>query len=307
MPRRGGRQFQSIHRIADRRIPEMARGFLKAVDEFRDELSLDAVRDLIERNLDPVALPFSLFDDALLDDWRPLVFEIQEKVAERTADFDVQKQDKPIDTVGTEFGFDEADPRAIRNAETFAANLVAEVSANTKMGIRAIIAEGQRGRLTVDEMARRIREIVGLTERESKSVEAFRRGLEARGDLNPRQIEERTQRFYRRKLNQRARRIARNETLNAAQSGRQELWRQARDKGFLDTRRTVRVWIVAPDERVCPICAPMQGQKRGLEEQFQSPVGPAALHPPIHIQCRCDVRLEFGDPATINQDELLRI
>lgn len=47
------------------------------------------------------------------------------------------------------------------------------------------------------------------------------------------------------------------------------------------------VWNTVMDERVCPICAPMDGQERVPNNPFLGGDGSTANHPPIHIRCRC--------------------
>ena len=45
-------------------------------------------------------------------------------------------------------------------------------------------------------------------------------------------------------------------------------------------------WKTSRDERVCPICAPLEGKVIKTEVYFESQ-GVTALHPPIHPRCRC--------------------
>jgi len=53
-------------------------------------------------------------------------------------------------------------------------------------------------------------------------------------------------------------------------------------------------WVTVMDERVCPICMPMEGQVRTLGTPFTGGDGSSAIHPPIHIRCRC-----FLEPLSI--------
>ena len=50
-------------------------------------------------------------------------------------------------------------------------------------------------------------------------------------------------------------------------------------------------WVTGHDERVCPICAPMNGQVKNVNEPFvgKLPNGKIikVMTPPIHCQCRC--------------------
>jgi len=44
-----------------------------------------------------------------------------------------------------------------------------------------------------------------------------------------------------------------------------------------------KTWMTARDELVCPICAPLHGEIRGLLENFSGGIN----SPPIHPHCRC--------------------
>jgi len=48
--------------------------------------------------------------------------------------------------------------------------------------------------------------------------------------------------------------------------------------------------MVAWDDRLCPICAPLDGLTAGLEESFE---GGFMRPPDPHPNCRCSVGLSF--------------
>lgn len=76
--------------------------------------------------------------------------------------------------------------------------------------------------------------------------------------------------------------IARHETMLAADEGQRQGWDQAVDAGLLP-EGTRRVWIVTPDERLCPICAALEDKTAPLGGVY-----PGGFDgPPAHIQCRC--------------------
>lgn len=77
----------------------------------------------------------------------------------------------------------------------------------------------------------------------------------------------------------RARRIAVTETTRAYAEGNLAAWRAG---GFVEQRQ----WQTAADERVCPVCGPMQGIVAGINEPFRHPrLGAVAI--PAHVGCRC--------------------
>lgn len=44
-------------------------------------------------------------------------------------------------------------------------------------------------------------------------------------------------------------------------------------------------WLTAEDERTCPVCAPLDGQRAALGDTFAGGVA----HPPAHPGCRCAI------------------
>lgn len=74
----------------------------------------------------------------------------------------------------------------------------------------------------------------------------------------------------------RARRIALTEVTRAYAKGNREAWVAS---GVVDGR----TWRTSADEAVCPICGPLAGQERALNEPFT----PEISDPPAHVQCRC--------------------
>jgi SPP1 gp7 family putative phage head morphogenesis protein len=86
--------------------------------------------------------------------------------------------------------------------------------------------------------------------------------------------------------------IARTETMRASNQGLLESWDQATDKGLL-TGSELKVWIVTPDDRLCPICEPLDEEKRELDDTFNVD-GDEIDGPPAHPRCRCTLGLVSG-------------
>jgi SPP1 gp7 family putative phage head morphogenesis protein len=71
--------------------------------------------------------------------------------------------------------------------------------------------------------------------------------------------------------------IARTETLRAHNEGRKVFYRQV--------RITKVRWVIADDERTCPICRPLDGKVFGVDE---------VDGPPKHPGCRCTSTIDVG-------------
>jgi SPP1 gp7 family putative phage head morphogenesis protein len=87
----------------------------------------------------------------------------------------------------------------------------------------------------------------------------------------------------------RAETIARTETMRAANEGQIEAWQQAAETGLLTGNESTE-WITTPDDRLCPICEPLDGQTTALGGTFEVD-GDRVSSPPAHPRCRCTVGL----------------
>lgn len=220
-----------------------------------------------------------------------------------------------ITEAGFGLSFTLDDPLAVRVAESLAANMVTNVTAETKQAIRDIVVRGFREGIAPRVQAREIMGLVGLTRRDAGAADRYLAGLLADG-MDPTRAESLFDRYTRRLLRRRAENIARTEMRNAATQGRRLGWQQAADAGYLDPASTRIIWMVTPDDRLCARCAPMAGQTVGFYDAFTSRVeatgdlsgNPGGITPfggstralaehvtvngpPLHPSCRCDIAL----------------
>lgn len=166
-----------------------------------------------------------------------------------------------------------------------AATLVKQVNGTSVKGVRAIIRDGFAAGRHPRSMARDIRAVVGLTEPQSVAVARFRQGLVDAG-VPDAMVERRMVRYADRLLRHRADIIARTESMTGINAGRSQLWQQLAADGALDPG-TKREWLTAEDERVCPICGPLNGTPAALDGSYQLNTGATVDHPPAHPACRC--------------------
>jgi len=84
----------------------------------------------------------------------------------------------------------------------------------------------------------------------------------------------------------RAETISSTEVTRALQAVSDKLQKDLRDSGI----ETVMRWLTAEDERVCPICGPLD---KAVEETWRQviPTGP-----PAHVHCRCRTVVEYLKP-----------
>jgi SPP1 gp7 family putative phage head morphogenesis protein len=68
----------------------------------------------------------------------------------------------------------------------------------------------------------------------------------------------------------------------------------------------VKVWRTADDERVCPVCEPLDGKIISSSSNFSSESFSGG-EPPAHALCRCTVEYEFRDCAELAKSHKLSI
>jgi len=275
-------EYRAIHRIADRLAPEMRQAFLRAVKLLRERLDVTRLRELLNRgDQGELGAFWQAFEQEVGPELRAPIREAVMQTGERT---------------GRQFGlrFDMTNPRAITAIDNLAATLIHDITLESREAIRAVLRAGFNEGVTVPDMARRIRGSVGLNARSALAVENFRAAQLDQG-IDPEVVDERADRYAQRLLRQRATNIARTETMAASNLGQQAVWQEAQHEGLIGA--ATRIWITTPDDRLCEICEPMDGQVRGLNEPFITGEGFSVDLPPAHPQCRCAVGLNVESPV----------
>lgn len=265
----------TILRLAMRLAPAMRRAFLAAVSGAAGAIEIgdleDAVRSgRVQQVLD--AAQMGLLSDEALKRLRP---EIGRVFAVGVANGADVAEVNPLS-----YGFDLRNPESLTWARQHAAALVTEVTDSTEAGLRALIDVGQREGLSVDALAREIREVVGLHSQQIAAVESFRARLADEG-VEADRLARRVARYADAQLQRRAENIARTEVITASNVGQQRLWEAAGTAGDLDEKSTRRVWTATDDDRLDPLCEELDDEEAGLDEPFTSGI----MHPPLHPSC----------------------
>lgn len=201
-----------------------------------------------------------------------------------------------------------ANPNVLRAATVTRLRLIREISEFSRDAIHDVLLDASKGSLPPAEVARRLKGLVGLTQTQTNAVQNYRRLLEA-GDhgealtralrdkrfdrslqgqpLAPEKIDQMVDRYAERMHAYRAQNIARTEGIRTLAEGNHASWQDAIDAGTVVRGDLIRSWIVAEDERTCPVCAAIPGMNPdgvGFDQPFDSPDGPVSL-PPAHPSC----------------------
>ena len=198
------------------------------------------------------------------------------------------------------------DPMA-EGVQDWTANRAADfVTNSTQEQINAIRAVVRRAAsledMSVDQLARAIRPMVGLTQQQATANFNYYQNLLENGTSKKRALDLST-RYAARQHRYRGYNIARTELAFAYNKGSYEGTKQAQEAGYLGD--VVKVWRTADDERVCSICGSLDGKRIAMDEDFQFPTKLQATNPgirrtpPAHPSCRCAVAYEEITPPII--------
>lgn len=158
--------------------------------------------------------------------------------------------------VGITGAFDMLHPAAVGLAQTITADLVREVTEETKEAIRWAIREGVRNFEGMPQIGKRIKPLVGLTEKQIISVankeEAFLTEVNAQGKLRftRKQVDRKVARYENKLHRRREKMIARTEVSRAVSEGSLTAYEEA----------NVNVEWITRGALACDICAPLDGQ-----------------------------------------------
>lgn len=79
---------------------------------------------------------------------------------------------------GASFAFNQLNPRLITWLQTYNLGLIRQINEQTKEGVRAALIDGMKAGENPKEVARQVKGIVGLTDRQAKAVANYRKQLE---------------------------------------------------------------------------------------------------------------------------------
>ena len=188
---------------------------------------------------------------------------------------------------------------------TRAAEFVTNVTTAQIEGLRAVVRRAAvLEDMTVNQLARAIRPMVGLTHQQSIANMKYYETLIKNG-MSEKKALDKSIRYAARQHRYRGYNIARTELVFAYNQGSYEGTKQAQAAGLIG--EVVKVWSTADDERVCSICGYLEGKQVAMDDDFYyehtdrygNKIKRRINHkltdaetgkvPPAHPSCRCAV------------------
>lgn len=167
------------------------------------------------------------------------------------------------------------------------ASRVTQINDDVRKTIRTTLANGIKEGLTDDQIAKRLKTKIGLTDRMSNAVDNYRDGL-LKGGMKSGQANLAASRYAEDLKLARANAIAQTEVAAAFNTAQHLVWLQAVETG--DLRSDVKlVWKTHPTEFTCPTCKSLNGKTvKLMDESTKYKVGKNLVSaPPLHPHCRC--------------------
>lgn len=298
MTRREREFWIKLRRRAARMEPDLAKAMLDGFENMRRMLSDAEVLRMIESAESVLDGP--LTDHALGRAFADLQNELQAGVSDATRLFGRD--------IGEGIRFDFLNPRHIDAVRALDTKVMRGLKDEIRETVRQHIDQGLRDGVNPREVARGIRDVIGLAPNQEEAVRNYRRALEAgsrkalryklrdkrfdkaviKGELTKEQIDRMVARYRERYINHNAETHARTASIDAMKLGQRLSWMDAIDKGIVRAEDLVEQWVTAGDERVRPEHQKMHGEKKpfyGVYSNGQTVPGESEYN------CRCISRV----------------
>lgn len=312
-------ELERLLRQADQISAKVRQAVLDAVNKLGDRIDINQIKSLLEQGRVDQAI--STVDAQLLQQgFAPVAQAIT------GAAIDAARQSATaVNALGEmNISFGITNPQTVDFLRTYEMGLIRAMSSDALASVRTVIQNGvAAGRNPID-VARDVRQFIGLTDSQTQAVLNYRNALTqgsrdalsralrdrrfdptvaraVRGEnaLSSDQIDNMVSRYSARYLKYRSETIARTESIRALNAGNHQLWNQAANSGQVSADLVTRKWITAGDDHVRDSHAEIDGDVVGLNEPFDTSLGPLMYpgdwngEPANTINCRCSVIYHF--------------
>lgn len=289
--------WQRVQNRASTGQPEVDRAILRAFDALKKSLKPSEVAKLIEGGKDAATITNRIFTDRLLDRaFAGVGNEIRRAVEKsvRTFTKDLPNAGKVNGVVAVEFNI--LNPKVLKAVKKLNSTVMTDLKKNVRESVRQAVRAGIKEGANPRTIARGIRDVVGLTPSQEKSVRNMRRLLTegkrealtrklrdkrfdsvleralGRGGegLTTEQINRYTDAYRTRFIAHSAETISRSATLDATRLGQRMAWEDAVDKGLVDPERLMKRWITVGDNKVRDEHEAMNGEEVLYDEPFSN-------------------------------------
>lgn len=170
---RGG-DLSEVEALASKLEPNLAKAILAALTAQGDAVSIDAIVAALEAG--DVGKVVALLDSPeVIAAFSALTAPVQSAVYAAGA---LGAGAIATQVRGAAFVFDQLNPRLLTWLQSYNLGLIREISSQTKEGIREYLLAGMTAGKNPKDVAREVKTVIGLTDRQARAVYNFRRELE---------------------------------------------------------------------------------------------------------------------------------
>lgn len=202
-----------------------------------------------------------------------------------------------------DFNFDPMGDGVLEWTEDRAAQFITNCTNTQIEGLRAVVRQAATlENMTVDQLARAVRPLVGLTRDQSRANLNYYTKLIESG-VKEKRAQYLAAQYAGKQHRYRSMNIARTELAFSYNKGADFGIRQAQQAGYMG--EMVKIWCTADDERTCEICGALDGKRIAMDEDFdyytrlQTSNPGIRRTPPAHPSCRCVTLYEEVSPPII--------
>lgn len=309
-------QIKELERLLSKQERRIRNAFDEYVLRATDDATLKLIIDALMRN--DVQAALDILNPHVISFSNSILYAFTDAGADMAVEIAAA-----IPAITASVGFDPSYPRAVEVMRAQKLNLIQQFTEQQRQVVRSLMTESFENGYGPRKVGSRLKESIGLTDSQMKAVANYRRLLEegssealnrslrdrrfdrsversASGGkpLSAEQIDKMVKRYYERYVAHRSETIARTEGVRATNAARMEAIQQAIDEYGIDPDSVQRIWNRTNDSRTRDWHRTMQGQKRGLYEQFEDGRGNKLQYPgdPLApgettINCRCVITI----------------
>jgi hypothetical protein len=312
-------ELDRLLRSADQLSAKVRQAFIDAVNNLGDQIDVDQIKQLLQQGR---------VDQAIRTVDAQLTARGFAPVADAItgAAIDAARQSaRAVNALGQmNVSFGLTNPQTVDFLRQYEMGLIRAMSQDALASVRTAIQAGVAAGRSPLDVARDVRQFIGLTDSQTQAVQNYRRALEngsrdalqralrdKRFDpsvlrsiqndtaLSGEKIDTMVDRYAARYLRYRSETIARTESIRALGAGNHQLWNQTVASGKVDADQVTKKWATVGDHKVRDTHRELDGQVVGLNQQFQCSGGPI-MYPgdpnadaAMTVNCRCAVIYRF--------------
>lgn len=276
--------WPQILAIADSYKLAIALAFLQAFKNYKKQLNTNRLEKVIRsndiKNVDKFLNGFMLDGNPLKIPIKNLMDDVGKKI--------INEYSLKIDI---------KDVAMQKYIDKHVADLVKDISEDTRKQIKDIIRDGWEKEINPKLLSSNIKEVIGLNQRQQKALVRYEqklltdKTLQAKYNMKTeegfnkflKKVKELKEEEYKVKLAYRAQMIARTESIDIANEGSRTMYEEMAKRNPIIRDEYELEWILTPDDRLCSRCRAMRGARSSFNGTFEGNIRRPTLHP----QCRC--------------------